>query len=187
MQTAIDGKRDKGWAIQPKAGENHTAVFETRDNVGSGPGFFTCLLVQDFPDGQHSLGRFRLSVTTSPRPIHLQGLPRNIADILAIPSNKRTDAQKAELLGAYRSLDPELKQRAADLAAVKQPAPVDPKLKQLRDALAEASQPLPVDPKIQQLRDDVQLSARQLEKARITFAQDLAWALINSPAFLFNR
>jgi DNA repair ATPase RecN len=60
------------------------------------------------------------------------------------------------------------------------------RLKQV-ETLAAAAKQKPIDPKIQQLRDEVQLSARQLEKARITFAQDLAWALINSPAFLFNR
>ena len=65
--------------------------------------------------------------------------------------------------------------------------PVDPKLLQLRDALAEASRPLPPDAKLEQLRRDVELSAKQLEKTRLTFAQDLAWALINSPAFLFNH
>ena len=65
--------------------------------------------------------------------------------------------------------------------------PVDPKLSQLRDALAEVSRPLPPDAKLQRLRRDVELSAKQLEKSRLTFAQDLAWALINSPAFLFNH
>jgi WD40 repeat protein len=187
VPTAIDGKRDKGWAVFPKIGENRTAVFEMRDNIGSGPGFFTCLLAHEYQDGEHSLGRFRISVTTSPRPISLRGLPNNFADILAVAPDKRTDAQKAELSAYYRNFDPELKRLAEAVAAAKQSLPVDPKLVQLRGVLAEVSQPLPVDPKLQQLRADVQLSAKQLEKARVTFAQDLAWALINSPAFLFNR
>ena len=73
------------------------------------------------------------------------------------------------------------------MAEAKQPRPVDPKLQQRRDQLALASQPLPVDPKLTQLRRDVELSAAQLGQSRLTFTQDLAWALINSPAFLFNR
>jgi len=44
-----------------------------------------------------------------------------------------------------------------------------------------------VDPHLAQLRRDVELSRKQLENARLTAAQDLAWALINNPAFLFNR
>lgn len=187
VQTAIDGKNDSGWAISPRTGESHTAVFETRENAGAGPGLFTLTMVQEFADGQHSLGRFRVSVTAAPRPVGLQGLPKSIADILALAPDKRTEPQKAELLAFYRSHDGELKSLAAALEAARQPPPVDPKLVQLREALAQAGQPLPVDPALKQLRDDVQLSAKQLETARITFAQDLTWALINSPAFLFNR
>lgn len=190
IATAIDGKKaaaENGWAIHPQGGQNHTAVFETKDNAGSGPGLVTVWLDQEYQDGQHALGRFRISVTTAPRPITLQGLPQNINDLLAVAADKRTDAQKAELLKFYRGQDSELKNREQALAAAKQPRPVDPKLQQLRDKLAEASKPVPIDPKLAQLRADAALSAAQLEKARLTFVQDLAWALINSPAFLFNR
>ena len=37
-----------------------------------------------------------------------------------------------------------------------------------------------------QLRKDFEMSDTQLKNKRLTAAQDLAWALINSPAFLFN-
>ena len=121
------------------------------------------------------------------RPIAVDGQPANIADILAVAEDNRTDKQKAELLGHYRNLDMEFKQRTEALNVAKQPLPVDPKLLQLRDGLTEASRPLPQDAKLERLRRDVELSARQLEKSRLTFAQDLAWALINSPAFLFNH
>ena len=73
------------------------------------------------------------------------------------------------------------------MAEAKKPRPVDPKLTELRAKLAEASQPLPTAPELARLRRAAQLSAKQLENARLTFAQDLAWALINNPAFLFNR
>jgi hypothetical protein len=190
VATAIDGKKapaDNGWAVHPQPGQNHTAVFETKENAGSGPGLFTIWLDQEYQDGQHTLGRFRISVTTAPRPITLQGLPQNVTDLLAITADKRTDPQKAELLKFYRSQDGELKKREQALAAAKQPRPVDPKLQQLRDKLAEVSKPVPIDPKLALLRADAALSTGQLERARLTFVQDLAWALINSPAFLFNR
>ena len=144
-------------------------------------------MVQNFPDGQHTLGRFRISVTAAPRPIGLDTQPPEIAAILAAAADRRTDKQKTELLAYYHTIDPELKQRTAVLAAAQQPLPVDTKLAQLRAALAEASQPLPPDARLEQFRRDVALSTEQLKRTRLTFAQDLAWSLINSPAFLFNH
>ena len=84
-------------------------------------------------------------------------------------------------------MDEGLNQRQTALAESKKPRPIDPKLKQLRDAYEVTSQPLPVDLKREQLQHDVELSAKLLENGRLTAAQDLAWALINSPAFLFNQ
>ncbi len=52
---------------------------------------------------------------------------------------------------------------------------------------AELSQPTPDDPMLVQLREDAKQSTKQLENIRLTAAEDLTWALINSPAFLFNH
>jgi hypothetical protein len=60
-------------------------------------------------------------------------------------------------------------------------------VKELRDKLAEVSQEIPIDPRLAQLRNDAAMSAKQLADRRLTAAQDIAWALINSPAFLFNH
>jgi hypothetical protein len=51
----------------------------------------------------------------------------------------------------------------------------------------EAQKPIVLDPKLVQLRRDSELSKGQMTNRRLTAAQDLAWALINSPAFLFNH
>lgn len=44
-----------------------------------------------------------------------------------------------------------------------------------------------LDNRLQQLTDAVARSAAQKEQRRLIGMQDLAWALINTPAFLFNR
>ena len=73
------------------------------------------------------------------------------------------------------------------LTEAEKPLPADPRLESLRARLADVSQPLPVDPQLARLERAVELSQTQLENGRLTLAQDLVWALVNSPAFLFNH
>jgi len=189
VASAIDGKvaaTGNGWASSPQLGVNRTAVFETVADVDDG--LLTFILDQQYQDGKHSLGRFRISVTTSPRPIKLKGgLPANIGAILKVEVAKRDAGQKKQLADFHRSIDGELKKLQLAVANAKKPRVADGQLKKLQDALAAASMPLPVDPKLTRMRNELQLSASQLEKSRLTIAQDLAWALINTPSFLFNR
>jgi hypothetical protein len=145
----IDGnsQASSGWAVAPKFGEAHTAIFETSQDVANAGGsLLTFTLDQQF-GGQHTVGRFRISVTGAKRPLRLQGPPPAIAMMLALAADARTPEQKAELTNYFRSIDAELVQ--------------------LQSLAAEA--------------------AKQPEAYRLLGAQDLAWALLNSPAFLFNR
>ena len=77
--------------------------------------------------------------------------------------------------------------KTKELAEAKKPRPVDPKLKGFKAGLAKAEQPLMIDPKLAELRRARDLSEKQQGTIRLTAAQDIVWALINSPAFLFNR
>jgi hypothetical protein len=67
------------------------------------------------------------------------------------------------------------------------PVARDPKLTALAADLADAEKPLADDPVVVRLRSDVAASAKQLADRRLTAIQDLAWALVNSPAFFFNH
>ena len=57
----------------------------------------------------------------------------------------------------------------------------------LKKALQYAEMPIEIDPRLIRYRKDVEMSEGQAKNPRLTAAQDLTWALINNPAFLFNH
>jgi hypothetical protein len=146
----------------------------------------TFKLISQFQQPAFVPGRFRLSVAAAKQPVGLS-LSEELAAIIATPAEQRDEAQQAAVLKYFRAVDPELRKRQADLAAGRAPLPIDPRLKELRDTVEYVSRPLAEDALLVQLRQDVEQSTRQLANPRLTGAQDIAWALINSPAFLFNH
>jgi hypothetical protein len=118
VAAAIDGDAKTGWAVDPQYGKPHTAVFETKqDTGGDGGSTLTFVLEQNY-GSQHTIGRFRISATTSGRPVRVGGLPDPIAKLLAVPAEQRTQQQKDELAKYYRSIAPELKASRDQLAAL---------------------------------------------------------------------
>ncbi|MDQ3438737.1 MAG: DUF1549 and DUF1553 domain-containing protein, partial [Planctomycetota bacterium] len=108
----LDGDPKTGWAIYPEIGRSHFAIFETKDDVGAAGGegaTLTFVLDQQWP--AHSIGKFRLSVTTSLRPVRVNPYPENIGKILATTPATRTDEQRIELAAYYlrTRVDEELK------------------------------------------------------------------------------
>jgi WD40 repeat protein/mono/diheme cytochrome c family protein len=190
IAAAIDGNENSpnsGWAVSPQMGITHWAVFEPKKPLGDEGGtVLTFALTQIFRQPDFTIGRFRISVTTAKAPLGLS-YPEEVAAILGTQAKERAEAQKKALLAYFTKADPGLQKRSTALADAQKPLPTDPKLKGLRDKLAEVSQPVPVDPRLAQLRSDAAMSTRQLADKRLTAAQDIAWALINSPAFLFNH
>lgn len=133
---AADGKSDdrKGWAIGGAFGSEHAAIFETAEDVGfEGGSLLTISLDQQF-GGRHTIGRFRLSLSRSPRPVRESQLAKNVVAALLTPPEERTADDRAAIYRAYLANDAEMQQQI-----------------------------------------------------RLGAAQDITWALINSPAFLFNR
>ena len=57
----------------------------------------------------------------------------------------------------------------------------------LKATLQFVSTAVPEDSQLVRLRSDIEFSKQQVANKRLTAAQDLTWALINNPAFLFNR
>ncbi|PQO31346.1 hypothetical protein C5Y96_13480 [Blastopirellula marina] len=149
VRGAVDGNVGSGWAVSPRFGEKHTALFEVDGDVTIPEGAkLVVRMNQQYQDSTHLLGRFRLSATSSERPVRLENnLPADIQQIIAKPADQRSEEEKQKLVSMYIAGDALLK-----------------------DLEAKLNQAKSLD-----------------ENRRLAGLQDLAWALINSPAFLFNR
>jgi hypothetical protein len=67
--TALDGNPDTGWAIFGGVGQPHVATFAIAPGANLQPGApVTITLDQQYADGQHTIGKFRLSVVQAPVP-----------------------------------------------------------------------------------------------------------------------
>src|SRR5439155_1743189 len=112
---AIDNNPATGWAVSPRFGETHTAYFEVKGGSFPKGAELTFKLEQKF-GGNHTIGKFRLSATSSPPPLHLAPPPPALAQILAVPADKRTPEQKATMTQFYQAQDPELARLRAAVA-----------------------------------------------------------------------
>ena len=190
VASAVDGKvapSNNGWAISPQMGKTHYASFKVRSPVKfDGPTNLEITLKQEYQGGQHSLGRFRVAVTDVAGSISY-GIPEEVKKIFAVARAKRTSQQKKKLVDEFKKSDARRVGLAQALAEASKPLPNDPKLTNFENALKIAETPVLLPPEVARLRRALSLSEKQLENKRVIGAQDLAWALINTPAFLFNR
>ena len=120
VAAAVDGRRETGWAILPRTGQATEAVFQAVDDLG--PTTLTVTLHQEY-GSQHTLGRFRLSATSAPRPVHAEGTgapPKPVAEALAVEPDRRTAAQKDAVAAYYRGIAPRLEPSRRALAELRQ-------------------------------------------------------------------
>ncbi len=68
VAAAIDGIPKTGWSIDPHEGRQHEAVFELATPVDTAAGSLLTFSLE-MGDRQHTVGRFRLAVTTAPQPL----------------------------------------------------------------------------------------------------------------------
>jgi hypothetical protein len=105
---AIDGNTDakNGWGIGDKTGRAHAASFELETNsVPEAGSLLVFTLVQKYGTN-HTLGHFRISATTQPRPV--RELPENIKQVLALDPDGRSDQQREEVANYFRDFAPSL-------------------------------------------------------------------------------
>ncbi len=175
-----------GWAVSPQIGRNHSALFIGEKPFGQPSALLRIRLVQNYRSNNHSIGRFSIQTTNSEDASQF-GIPAEIGAIIALAPARRTELQTDRLVDFIAGLDEDIADLSGKLEEAMKPVADDPNLARLSSALDAARQPVPPDPVLEQLKRDVALSMSQLETPELTVAQDLAWALINSPAFLFNH
>jgi hypothetical protein len=174
------------WAIANAGGVVHWATWETKEPVGSAEGTtFKFVIHQNHAAKQHLLGRFRISATTKKSPG--LSLPESLRAISLAEEKQRTEAQKKTLMTWFEKIDKGLLNSNTALATARQPVPEDKGVTRRKAVLAAVSQPVPDDPQLLRLRTDSGYSEKQVAVVRLTAVQDLAWALINTPEFLFNH
>jgi hypothetical protein len=188
VSKAIDGSADdpaSGWAISPATGAIHWATFETTAPIGGAGGTVLTVKMHHRYNNDWTLGRFRLSVTRGSKPG--LSLPEDFRAILATAADLRTEAQRSLLTSYFRTVDTAVRAKVDALNASRAPSPIDPRLSELRAQLEFAQRPVQPDLALVELRRDLEMSVQQATSRRLTAAQDITWALINSPAFLFNH
>ncbi len=121
---AIDGDPASAWGIYPEVGKGHEAVFETKEPLGFDGGTTLTFVLEQKHGRGHTIGRPRLSATTSPRPSMTGALPPRVIQLLQIPAERRSPAEREELTAYYYSISPEIstliEQAAKSLAALPQ-------------------------------------------------------------------
>ncbi len=189
VAAAIDGKEDdaqNGWAVGGGTARRQVAVFQFGEPIKEAGGRkITLKLMQKLRENDQ-IGRFRVYLTKAANPL-TEGLPEAVVAASGRPAAERTPADKALLTAYVRTADGEYWRQNKELAEAKVALAPDPKHSELKTTLATASDPIKLDTLLVQLRVDAEASKKQVGNKRLTVVQDLAWALINNPAFLFNR
>ena len=185
---SINGKTNDrgGWALNTRNGRVSWATYQLKLPVGFANGTLVRFKLHQQFDENHQIGSFRISLTHHTDVIGL-GLPEIHLAELAKPESKWDKELAKEFKDSFAKDDPKLTELKQVVAKAETPLMIHDEIKKLREKLARFQMPLPPDAKLAQLDADVKTSESQLANERLTAAQDLAWALINSPSFLFNR
>ena len=114
----IDGKRDatnNGWAVAGATGQANLAVLQFKEAVGSSdePLKLRLTLDQNY-GGKHTLGHFRISVTSIDGEI--QVLPRAVNQVLAKAESEYQEADRKVLLDYYSKVVPPSKELTEQIA-----------------------------------------------------------------------
>ena len=107
----FDGDAQTGWTTAGRMGERHTAILTLPAPLAPSDDWKVSLLM-----GRHyacSIGRFRISVTTDPKPGAARDLSEAIETLLRIPDQNLSGEQRKSLREEFLMRQPALKTEAA--------------------------------------------------------------------------
>jgi hypothetical protein len=131
-----------GWAIVPQTGATQAAVFSAAMPFGAEGGTVLTFTIDQQFGGQHTLGRFRLSVTTDSKaatPSAAPSVPSAIVALVRTPAEERTAEQKAKVAEYYRSIAPELAADRSRLESLRQGVGAYAEIERLEEMLSGGS------------------------------------------------
>lgn len=186
---AIDDKLNDqgGWAIAGATGTEHWAVFQLAEPLQLAKGEVLQWRLHQFHNAaKHRLGRFRLSVASMEGELSLS-LPETLQAYANAPKETKYEALSNVALHYFKTSSAERVKLQEKVQLESRPLPEDALVVSYKKSIERQSIPLADDPSLVRLREDVKESEKQKSQMRITAAEDITWALINSPAFLFNH
>ena len=96
IKHAADGDKKTAWGIFPQVGKAHEAIFQLTEKLAAPAGAKLTVVLQQVHGRQHTIGRFRLSVTDRPA-VEVPVLPPALRAIIDKPSAQRSDEQRVQL------------------------------------------------------------------------------------------
>jgi len=90
-----------------------------------------------FKTPQFTLGRFRLSITTSPDVLQRVTIPADLLAVIDLPAEKRNDEQRSKLAAYYRAIAPALQPLRDSIAELEKSRPPVPTVPVMLELAAE--------------------------------------------------
>ncbi len=131
----------KGWAIGGQPGKPHELVLATDSPVELPAGSKLHISIeQQSAFANHTLGRFRLSLTSDPSALKRFEIPTDLAAVISIPSAQRTAEQQSRIAEYYAStIAPDLAAERGKLADLRK------QIDELKPVTVPVLQDLPAD------------------------------------------
>lgn len=116
-----------GWAVLPEVGKAQQLLLTLAEPVSIDVGdVLQVELKQQHGNGSHTIGKFRLSATSTndalQAPLGSAVPSKELVDLLNIPSDKRQPGQTEKLFALYKNVAPELAKLRADRDAARKAA-----------------------------------------------------------------